>query len=108
MGALLAEAALAGHAKQYLERELSDGDWRLVGIINSANGTTTARVIRSGDGQELSDVLIAYGYAARSNGRWDWCGENANLHHVLADESPPHGPNLWWPAGDVFHARASD
>lgn len=103
-----AEAALAGHAKSYVERELSDGEWRLVNVATNASGTRTARVVRSRDGADLSDVLVVYGYAARTTGRWDWCGANANLHNVLEDESPPHGPNLWWPTGQVFDARASD
>lgn len=103
-----AEAALAGHAKNYVESVLSDGDWRLVGTATSANGTRTARVIRSRDGEDLSDLLVVYGYAARTTARWDWCGEDANLHQVLEEESPPHGPNLWWPTGHVFDARASD
>lgn len=103
-----AEAALAGHAKHYVERELSEGDWRLVGVATGANGRRTARVVRREDGKDLSDVLVVYGYAARTTGRWDWCGENANLHDALEDERPPHGPNLWWPTGHVFDARASD
>lgn len=103
-----AEAALAGHAKAYVETLLVDGDWSLDGVITGANGTRTARVVRREDGEDLSDLLVVYGYAARTTGRWDWCGENANLHAGLEGEPPPYGPNLWWPTGHMFDARAPD
>lgn len=103
-----AEAALAGHAKTYVESELAEGDWRLVNIDAGANGRRTARVVRREDGEDLSDVLVVFGYAARTTGRWDWCGADANLHQVLEDERPPYGPNLWWPTGRVYDPRASD
>jgi len=65
-------------------------------------------VVRGEDGEELADILEVNGYAARTTTRWDWCGDDANLHDPDQDEPEPHGPNLWWPSGHVFDARASD
>lgn len=103
-----AEAALAGHAKSYVERELSDGSWRLADVSRpDVAGKRSASIVR-GDGQGLADLLVVYGYAANTTGRWDWCGTNAKLHSPAYDERPPYGPNLWWPTGKVFDARAFD
>lgn len=107
-----AEAALAGHSKSYLERELYDGldrgGWSLADVSKpDERGRRTARLAR-GDGEDLSDLMVVYGYAARTTGRWDWCGKDANLHQPLEDEPPPYGPNLWWPAAHMFDARAAD
>ncbi|HET9638489.1 MAG TPA: hypothetical protein VFP12_04705 [Allosphingosinicella sp.] len=106
-----AEAALAGHSKDYLERELYDrdrGGWSLAGVsAPDSAGRRTARLVRE-DGEDMSDLMVVYGYAARTTQRWDWCGNNANLHQPLEDEPPPHGPNLWWPTAHMFDARAAD
>ncbi|HEX6376303.1 MAG TPA: hypothetical protein VFZ91_11350 [Allosphingosinicella sp.] len=107
-----AEAALAGHAREYLEREfyagLEQGGWSPAGAsAPDAQGRRTARLVR-GDGEELADLMVIYGYAARTTGRWDWCGKDADLHQPLQDEPPPHGPNLWWPSAHMFDARAAD
>lgn len=107
-----AEAALAGHAKSYLERELYDGlnqgGWSLADASKpDKGGRRTARLVR-GDGEDMSDLMVVYGYAARTTGRWDWCGKDANLHQPLEDEPAPYGPNLWWPTAHMFDARAAD
>jgi endonuclease YncB( thermonuclease family) len=104
-----AEAALAGHAKREVERLLSEGDWRLADMsAANADGRRSARVVRGPDGEDLADELVVSGYAARTTGRWDWCGGNANLHDPLDNEPAPYGPNLWWPRGRVFDPRAAD
>jgi endonuclease YncB( thermonuclease family) len=104
-----AEAALAGHAKNEVERLLSEGEWRLVDMsAPDDDGRRTARAVRGGGGEDLADDLVVAGYAASTNGRWDWCGGNANLHDPREDEPAPHGPNLWWPSGSVFDPRAAD
>lgn len=107
-----AEAALAGHSKDYLERELYNGrdygGWSVTGAsARDSAGKRKARLVR-GDGEDMSDLMVVYGYAARTAGRWDWCGGNANLHSVLEGEPPPHGPTLWWPTAHMFDARAAD
>lgn len=106
------EAALAGHAKNYVETTLYEnpeaGKWKLADVSNNKSGTIkTARLIR-GDGEDLTDNMVVYGYAAKTFGRWDWCGENANLHSVEEGEPQPYGPNLWWPTGIMFDKRAVD
>ena len=104
-----AEAALAGHARQEVERLLAEGDWRLADMsAPDAGGRRSARVVRGSDGEDLADDLIVSGYAARTTGRWDWCGGDASLHDPRDNEPPPHGPNLWWPSGRMFDPRAAD
>jgi len=107
-----AEAALAGHSKDHLERELYGGQdrggWSLAeASAPDSRGKRTARLVRK-DGEDMSDLLIVNGYAARTTGRWDWCGKNADLHQPLEDEPPPHGPSLWWPTAHMYDARAAD
>lgn len=106
------EAALAGHARSYLESQLYDGrnygGWSLARTsAPDSAGKRTARLVR-GDGEDMSDLMVVDGYAARTTARWDWCGKAANLHPVLEDEPPPYGPNLWWPTAHMFDARAAD
>jgi endonuclease YncB( thermonuclease family) len=107
-----AEAALAGHSKSYLEQELDRGrdfgGWSLAEVSKpDGAGRRRARLAR-GDGEDMSDLMVVYGYAARTTARWDWCGKDANLHDPLEDEPPPNGPNLWWPTAHMFDARAAD
>lgn len=105
-----AEAALAGHAREELQRSLGETErgWRLVDhSAPDARGRRTARLVDR-EGYDISDELVVAGAAAMTDARWDWCGGDANLHHVLQDEPPPHGPNLWWPSGPMFDPRAAD
>jgi endonuclease YncB( thermonuclease family) len=105
-----AEAALAGHARESLQRLLSDDSrgWRPASV-STANGgrSRTARLVSS-EGFDIADDMIVAGYAAKTDASWDWCGQEANLHHVSENEQPPHGPNLWWPMAHMFDARAAD
>jgi len=87
-----AEAALAGHAKDGLERLLSDSEgrgWQLRDVSASGPGGKLEARLADQEGYDIIDDMVVYGYAARTTGRWDWCGEDADLHHVLEDESPP-------------------
>lgn len=106
-----AEAALAGHAREGLQRLIVDpdrGGWRLSDISSvDAQGKRTARLVDA-DGVDIADDMAVYGLAARTSGSWDWCGGNANPHSVRYDEPPPHGPNVWWPTAHMFDARAAD
>lgn len=106
-----AEAALAGHAREKLQTLLSDIDgrgWQLRDLSTpDTQGGRTARIVDR-EGFDIADDMTVYGYAALTTGRWNWCGENANLHSVEDGEESPHGPNLWWPAGHMFDPRASD
>jgi endonuclease YncB( thermonuclease family) len=106
-----AEAALAGHAREALERLLGDrdrGGWSLSDVSKAdARGRRTARLVDR-DGYDIADDMVVYGHAARTGASWDWCGSNANLHQVLEGEPPPHGPNLWWPTAHMYDPRAAD
>ena len=106
-----AEAALAGHARENLQRLLTDTNgrgWQVRDVSAAdARGRRTARLVDR-EGYDITDEMVVHGYAARTSGRWDWCGRDANLHQVLQDEPPPHGPSLWWPTGDMFDGRAAD
>jgi endonuclease YncB( thermonuclease family) len=107
-----AEAALAGHARENLQRLLSDStdrrDWQLRDVSGpDANGKRTARLVDR-EGYEINDDMVVYGYAASTSGRWDWCGGNAGLSQVQGGHQPPHGPNLWWPTAHMSDPRAAD
>jgi endonuclease YncB( thermonuclease family) len=106
-----AEAALAGHARDNLQRLLGDFEgrgWHLRDVSQpDAQGQRTARLVDR-KGYDISDDMVVYGYAASTSGRWNWCGENAGLRHVLEGDQPPHGPNLWWPTAHMFDPRAAD
>jgi endonuclease YncB( thermonuclease family) len=103
-----AEGALAGHARAEVQRQLSEGDWRVADLsAPDAGGRRSARLVRSQDGEDLGDFLVVHGYAARTAGHWDWCGGNG-FHQGRRDEPGPPGPNLWWPSGPAFDARAND
>jgi endonuclease YncB( thermonuclease family) len=105
-----AEAALAGHSKDALESKLHEPgrSWSLAGLSTpDSSGKRTAHLLDA-KGYDAGEELAVSGHAARTDARWDWCGANANLHSVGWDEKPPHGPNLWWPSGSVYDARAGD
>jgi endonuclease YncB( thermonuclease family) len=107
-----AEAALAGHSKDHLERELHEGrergGWSLADAsAPDSKGRRTARLVR-GDGEDIADLMVVYGYAAHTTERWDWCGKDAALHQPLEGEPPPYGPNLWWPTAHMYDERAAD
>jgi endonuclease YncB( thermonuclease family) len=106
-----AEAALAGHARENLQRLLGDTErrgWQLRDVsAPDANGKRTARLVDQ-EGYDVTDDMVVYGYAASTSGSWDWCGGNAGLRQVLDGDQPPHGPNLWWPTAHMFDPRAAD
>jgi endonuclease YncB( thermonuclease family) len=107
-----AEAALAGHSKQVLEDMLVNnpeaGAWKLTNVSDvNTKKLTRANLVRE-DGEDVADSMVVYGSAAKTTGKWDWCGNNANLHSVEEGEPEPYGPNLWWPTGPMFDERAAD
>jgi endonuclease YncB( thermonuclease family) len=106
-----AEAAMGGHARDEVARQLASRfqgrPWKLAVVGRDGEGRALATFTRN-DGEDLADVLVVDGYAARTTGRWDWCGTNANLHDTLEGEPAPHGPTLWWPSGQVYDPRAGD
>ena len=107
-----AEAALAGHAKDHLERALhggsARGDWSLADESPpDSRGRRTARLVGKG-GDDIADLMVVAGVAARTAGRWDWCGPDADLHDPLDGEPQPYGPSLWWPTNRMFDERAAD
>jgi len=104
-----AEAGLGGASRDVLQRAIySEGPWRLVQPDEpNERGMVVAGLV-SEDGEDLADYMGVYGYAATTDGEWDWCGLDANLHSPTEDEPRPHGPNLWWPTNHMFDERAGD
>ena len=74
-----AEAALAGHAREQLQRTLADADrggWSLTDIsMPDARGTRTARLVDR-NGYDIADDMVVYGSAAQTTTTWGWCGEH--------------------------------
>ena len=104
-----AEAGLGGASRDVLEREIhSKGPWRLVRPTQADKRGMVIAGLTNEDGEDLADFMGVYGYAANTDGQWDWCGLDANLHSPSEDEPRPHGPNLWWPANHMFDERAGD
>lgn len=107
-----AEAALAGDAKHFVESTLSQPGWRIAGLGKNKQGIRTVQFAHKegtypGHPGDLADEMIVAGFAADTDGRWDWCGSGAKLE-MLKDGTPrPHGPNLWWPAGRAYDPRAA-
>ncbi len=102
-----AEAALAGHAKHQLESLLHQGNWKVVESRETDQSVTSVEFVRD-DGDTLRDVMVVYGYAAETEGRWDWCKTDSGMQNVRQGDPAPHGPSLWWPSGPVFDPRADD
>ena len=102
-----AEAALAGFSKGQLERTLSTGTWSLVDPRADTVGKMSARLLDA-KGYDIADTMRVYGGAAETDQHWNWCGKDTAMHAVLEGEKPPRGPQLWWPSGNVFDARADD
>jgi len=59
------------------------------------------------DGADLADSMAVYGYAASTTGKWNWCGTKP-LREAREDDPLPRGPNVWWPANQMFDKRAAD
>lgn len=106
-----AEAALGGASRTELESLLNgqrDTTWKLSNASQpDARGHVTANLVTD-RGDDVSDSMVVYGYAAKTEGTWNWCGADKSLHDPLQDEPSPHGPNLWWPSGQMFDKRAAD
>jgi len=106
-----AEAALGGESRNALEAAISAPgapDWELAEASRlDASGRITANLVTK-DGDDLRDRMIVNGFAARTDGRWNWCGPDPNLHSPSEDEAPPHGPNMWLPAEHIYDVRAVD
>lgn len=102
------EAALGGVSRSALEEMLWEGGpWRLVAATPTGDeGMVVADVLnRAGD--SLADTMHVNGYAAKTAGRWDWCGTKPEGPVLLGDPEP-HGPQTWWPSNHVFDPRAGD
>lgn len=102
-----AEAALAGAAKSQLETELQGSEWQLVDVKQDADGTLTGRVLDQ-EGYDIADNMRVYGYAAMTEGRWDWCGQDDPFPEPRQSGQAPLGPNLWWPSNHMYDPRAGD
>lgn len=106
-----AEAALGGDSRDALESAVaapSAGTWKLTNVSQPDEvGRVSAHLVRA-DGEDLGDLMVVGGHAARTTGRWNWCGADANLHQPLEGEPPPRGPSLWWPSNEMYDERAHD
>lgn len=104
-----AEAALAGKAKSELEEIMwsRERQWRLGPVSKDQDGRATVTIVDK-DGFALAEELVVSGFAAATSQKWNWCGDASGLRSVEEGTKPPHGPNLWWPTGKVYDARAND
>jgi endonuclease YncB( thermonuclease family) len=102
-----AEAALAGHAKHRLESVLLQGTWKAIESDETDHSLASVEFVRD-DGETVRDLMVVYGYAAETAGRWEWCSSNSGMQQLRQGDPAPHGPNLWWPSGPVFDPRADD
>lgn len=104
-----AEAGLGGASRDTLERAIySKGPWLLVQPGQADERGMVVAGLVSEDGEDLAGYMGVHGYAANTDGKWDWCGLDADLHSPSQDDPRPHGPNLWWPTNHMFDERAGD
>jgi endonuclease YncB( thermonuclease family) len=103
------EAGLGGASRDVMLGAISSyAPWSLTRPSSpDERGMVTADLV-SEDGGDLADHMTVYGYAASTDGEWDWCGTDADLHSPGQHEPRPHGPNLWWPTNHMFDERAGD
>ena len=105
-----AEAGLGGASRDALVSATEAPgarNWALQKVGKTDGGALLAN-LTADDGEDLADVMVVNGYAARTDGRWRWCDTDADLHQPLQDEPAPHGPNLWWPSKHMYDKRAGD
>jgi endonuclease YncB( thermonuclease family) len=100
-----AEAALAGDARNEVEGLVSSIQQRRWKVADpegrDEHGHVIAKLVRD-DGEDLADLLVVGGYAARSASRkWDWCGPAKDLRDL-------QGPNLWYPPDEKIDPRTID
>ncbi|MFN3583256.1 thermonuclease family protein [Phenylobacterium sp.] len=106
-----AEAAVGGVSKHALEAAVSAPgarNWELRSVTGPDQQGRVRATLVSDEGEDLADHMVVYGYAAKTTGRWNRCGPDANLHQPLEGEPEPRGPSLWWPSNRMFDARAGD
>lgn len=102
------EAALGGASRQSLEDVLSaGGPWRLAAVTRTANQGMVIADVLGPDSQDVADSMHVHGHAAKTSGKWDWCGTKPTGPVLLGDPMP-HGPQTWWPANHMFDPRAGD
>lgn len=104
-----AEAGLGGASRDAMEDAIRSGaPWSLVRPSEpDERGMVTADLV-SEDLGEVADNMTVNGYAASTDGEWDWCGTDGDLRAAHLNAQRPHGPNLWWPSGRVYDERAGD
>ena len=102
------EAALGGASRNALEEMLAgDGPWRLSAVTPTGDQGMVLADVLDPDGYSLADTMHVNGYAAKTPGRWDWCGTRPD-RAVSEGDAEPHGPQTWWPANHMFDPRAGD
>ena len=102
-----AEAALAGHAKSFLEGLLFRHKWKAFESREPGGTASSIDLVRA-DGETIRGMMVVSGYAAQTAGRWAWCKSDGLDPVRDGDDSAPHGPSLWWPSGELLDPRASD
>ncbi len=103
-----AEAALAGFAKESLERELLyEGKWKLAEMRTDNAGRNDARLVTE-DGYDIADTMRVNGVAAITDAKWDWCGPISDVSSKAQLETSPHSPQVWSPSGALYDPRAAD
>ncbi|HYD28578.1 hypothetical protein [Brevundimonas sp.] len=102
------EAALGGASRTALEEMLwENGPWRLSSVTPTGDQGMVVADVLGRDGADLADSMAVHGYAAKTSGKWDWCGIKP-LRNPREDDPLPRGPNTWWPANHMFDERAGD
>lgn len=102
------EAALGGVSREALEGILWErGPWKLSAATPAGDQGMVVADVLDREGDSLADAMHGSGYAAKTSGRWDWCGMKPNRQVLLGDPKP-HGPQTWWPSNHMYDARAGD
>lgn len=99
------EALAAGFAKDRLEEELRGKKYTIKARRTDGKGRISAKFVDA-EGFELSNPMSVSGGAASTDGKWNWCSDAPSV--VEEGTKPPHGPNLWWPANQMYDERAAD
>jgi endonuclease YncB( thermonuclease family) len=100
-----AEALAARDSMQELESILISSEYKLVDRITDKDGKVSASFVKD-DKFDISDNMRVDGGAAMVDGKWDWCGDSVKPTNI--NGRPSGAPNLWWPSGTVYDARAAD
>lgn len=101
-----AEAGLGRASFHALVEAIQSEDWSVVRADPAdEHGMVVADLINE-DGEDLAYDMVRYGYAAKTDGQWDWCGRNSYMGPPAQGDRS--GPDIWWPRDHGFDERAND